>query len=103
MRKLITERGERLVMIEDGEPAVVVMSFAEYEKLAALPSERNGHTARSSAPVSEETLSLPSREDEWQIPDEPETEFIEEEHQPTSAVGLPRAHLDEIRLEDLPL
>ena len=103
IKKIIRQNGDKLILVENGEPEAVVMSFAEYEKLAALPSERNGHAARSATPVSEETLSSPLREREWQISDEPETEFVADEQPPTSAVGLSRRRLDEIRLEDLPL
>lgn len=97
IQKFVLEHGDKFVIVQDGEPAMVVMSFRDYEQLAGLSRGRNG-----AAPVSphEETLVLPSRQDEWQMSDDPETEFIADDPPP---IGLQRARLDEIRLEDLPL
>lgn len=105
IQKLVLEHGDKFVILQDGEPAMVVMSFSDYERLAGLPRGRNGAAPQT---PHEETLALPSRQDEWQtsrrdewqMPDAPETEFIADDPAPTP---LRRARLDEIRLEDLPL
>lgn len=97
IQKLVLEHGDKFVILQDGEPAMVVMSFSDYERMAGIPRGKNG--AIPPAPH-EETLVLPSRQDEWQMSDAPETEFIADDPAPTP---LQRARLDEIRLEDLPL
>ena len=102
IQKFVIGRGEKFVILQDGEPAMVVMSFSDYEKLAASPRGKVGN-ATPAHPASEETITLPQRQDEWQMADAPETEFITDE-QPTPGTGMAsRPRLDEIRLEDLPL
>lgn len=97
IQKLVLAHGEKFVIVQDGEPAMVVMSFSDYERLAGRAGAKNG-----APPIAahEETLVLPSRQDEWQVPDAPETEFIADE-QSLGVAARPR--IEEIRLEDLPL
>lgn len=102
IKNLVKGNGDKVILLENGEPAMVVMSLSDYEKLLTLPLGKNGG---ASAPH-EEALTLPSRRDEWQMPDAPETEFIADDSMPTTqpvTARAGRARLDEIRLEDLPL
>ena len=94
IKKFVTERGDRFILVENGEPALVLMSFSEYEKLAALPHGRNG------AAPAEEVLDLPLQKTEWELRDAEETELFADE-----AVEGRSSHtrLEEVRLEDLPL
>ena len=99
IQKFVLGQGEKFVILQDGAPAMVVMSFSDYEKLSGVSGGKN--SAKQSP--RETTIPLPQRQDEWQMPDAAETEFITDE-QPSSGTGVvPRARLDEIRLEDLPL
>ena len=36
LKNLVRENGDKVILVENGEPELVVMSFAEYEKLATL-------------------------------------------------------------------
>ena len=36
IKNMVRENGDKVIVMENGEPEVVVMSFAEYEKLAHL-------------------------------------------------------------------
>ncbi|MEK7099021.1 MAG: hypothetical protein AAB916_00715 [Patescibacteria group bacterium] len=102
IQKFVIGRGEKFVILQDGEPAMVVMSFSDYERMATSPRGKGG-SSTALHPASEETITLPQRQDEWQMADAPETEFIADE-QPAPGTGMaPRPRLDEIRLEDLPL
>ena len=94
IKKFVTERGDRFILVENGEPALVLMSFSEYEKLAASPQGRNG------AAPAEEVLDLPLQKTEWELRDAEETELFADE-----AVEGRSSHtrLEEVRLEDLPL
>lgn len=97
IKKFVVGCGEKFVLIEDGEPAMVVMSFSDYENLA-----RFSHDVKNAPPQAAryEAPTLPSRPEEWQIADAPETELIADDPPPAP---LARPRLDEIRLEDLPL
>lgn len=102
IKKYITELGNKCVIVEDGEPVLVVMSFSDYENLARpfLPDMLAGAKRAPPAAAREDPVAPPRRQDEWQIADAPETEFISDD---PPAVPLARPRLDEIRLEDLPL
>lgn len=98
IQKFVIGRNEKFVILQDGEPAMVIMSFSDYEKLAA-PSRVRGN-GMSAASAREEVAALPQRQDEWQMTDAPETEFIADD--PSGRVST-HPRMDEIRLEDLPL
>ncbi|MBI3631092.1 MAG: type II toxin-antitoxin system Phd/YefM family antitoxin [Candidatus Sungbacteria bacterium] len=84
IKNLVKGNGDRVILLENGEPEAVVMSFAEYEKLAAGVSARQG---------SEEEM----RAEEAGLG---ETEFIG----PAMVSAQGTFHRpEEIRLEDLPL
>ena len=36
IKNMVRENGDKVIVMENGEPEIVVMSFAEYEKLAYL-------------------------------------------------------------------
>lgn len=77
IKNLIKQTGDKFIVMDNGEPELVVMSFAEYEKL-------------------NESQKRPSRQEV-----EPEVE----EMIPAAiaeSIGLP-VRLEDIRLEDLPI
>lgn len=99
IQKFVLGQGEKFVILQDGEPAMVVMSFSDYEKLSGVSGGKNSSKQSSR----ETTIPLPQRQDEWQMADAEETEFIADEQVSTGRGVVSRARLDEIRLEDLPL
>ena len=99
IQKFVIGQGEKFVILQDGEPAMVVMSFNDYEKLSGVSGEKN---IGKQSPR-ETTLPMPQRQDEWQMADAGETEFIAEEQHSVGTGIVARARLEEIRLEDLPL
>lgn len=40
VKNLISNEGERVILVENGEPTVVLMSFGDYKKMAGLNPER---------------------------------------------------------------
>ena len=77
IKNLIKQNGDKFIIIENGEPELVVMSFAEYERIS-------------------KSREQPSRQEI-----EPEAE----EMTPAAvaeSIGLP-VRLEDIRLEDLPI
>ncbi|MEK7541476.1 MAG: hypothetical protein AAB533_01360, partial [Patescibacteria group bacterium] len=91
IKNLVRGNGDKVILVEDGEPAMVVMSFADYEKLIGLPQGVNG----GAAPAYEEDFAVPQRRGEWQANDgvqiqspeteAPETEFIADDPPPAPA------------------
>ena len=49
LKNMIRENGDKVIIMENDEPELVIMSFAEYEKLARLrlPDQIHGVRARS--------------------------------------------------------
>lgn len=93
IKKFILSPSDRLIFMEGGEPAVVLMSFSEYQKLASA-WQGNGQIVAGHEPL--EILSHP---EEWAPAEAPETELMSDEMPP----AVRTARLDQIRLEDLPL
>ena len=107
IKKFVTERGDTLIVAENGEPEIVVMSFREYAKIA-MPGSVNATDAGSRVGRPYET----TRGDGWEG-EVPETEFITGQESEAAQVsrGARRRITAEggalrgehIRLEDLPL
>ena len=102
IKNLVKQNGDKFIFVENGEPEMVVMSFQEYQRLAAYnanDANRHANTAnkidnRYADHLGEELESLGSP------PGLEETEFMA----PVLAesAGLP-VRLEDIRLEDLPI
>ena len=116
IKDLVKRNGERLILIEQGEPEIVMMSFSEYEKLAADSQADNDSLSRR------ESLETRMKPEEWTDPEAAETEFVTDEaptagqrprfdpvrNKPPGADAVPQAErisneVEQIRLEDLPL
>lgn len=117
IKKFVIERGDRFIMVENGKPAVVLMSFSDYAGLCISPA------SRTIIPDAAETFDLPSQADGWDTVEVSETELVAEEVQPPEAqrrfdpirsktplaTAIPPSAertykvVDQIRLEDLPL
>lgn len=90
-------RDHKFIFVENGEPDLVVMSFAEYERLIEREEDPVGYSNlfQAGAPELEPGIAHP------QVPEQvPYPKFA----------GLPRSetaslpvHLEDIRLEDLPV
>lgn len=87
IQKYVVERGDKCVIVENDEPVMVVMSFRDYENLSGLAHGTNG--APPKAARRDNAMTLPSRRDEWQTPDVPETEFIVERVSEEESIGFP--------------
>lgn len=93
IKNLVKSSGDKFIFVENGEPEVVVMSFAEYEKLTQSRSNVKIHQNDSNHSGDElGSFEPPSGFKE--------TEFLA----PVVAesIGLP-VRLEDIRLEDLPI
>ncbi len=104
--------GDKLILMENGEPEVVVMSFSEYAKIAGAGAD--GRVAAGAAPAgaapmspyaghaTEEQFDMPLH-DEWQgIDTGEETKLVVDEWPKAAAYQAP-VRLADIRLEDLPI
>ena len=111
LKNLLRENGDKVIFMENGEPEMVMMSFAEYEKLARLHLSDAPKASHSSAPVEKmRPEPAPAPED---IPHE--TEFVAPmEIAPIRLASVQgqeqfmrgdrhEARMSDIRLEDLPI
>lgn len=101
IKNLLKGNGDKLILMENGEPEAVVMSFAEYSKLANVSNAPHSKIAPL-RPTTEERFDVPSdagaiREAAVPI----ETEFIVDEARDMRP--QPSVRLADIRLEDLPI
>lgn len=104
IKNLVKQNGDKFIFVENGEPDIVVMSFAEYERLIEREDDAVGYSNlfQAGAPELQPDVSRvfapearhPSREPE------PYRKFAGFGKNET--VGLP-VHLEDIRLEDLPV
>ena len=114
IKNMVRENGDKVIIMENGEPELVVMSFAEYEKLARLRvkemvNSRNETAAsRYTEPMSREPDEEAMRETEFVAPlgiEAMQTARIPHNNAagvaPVSRNDSPR--LQDIRLEDLPI
>ena len=77
IKNLIKQNGDRIIIMENGEPELVVMSFAEYERISKSQEQPS---RREIEPEAEEMTPAAVAE----------------------SIGLP-VRLEDIRLEDLPI
>lgn len=92
LKNFIRQNGDRCIMIENGAPSLVVLSFSEYEKLIGVGGyQRNDAAPRTSYSYAYHGYKKQPNEDEEA------RETIASE-----SVGLP-VRLEDIRLEDLPI
>ena len=91
------DRDHKFIFVENGEPEMVVMSFAEYERLMRHEDDEVGYPSlfRAGAPELERHIEPPSAPERAPLP-----RFAG--FGQGGAVGLP-IHLEDIRLEDLPV
>ena len=97
IKNFVKQNGDKFILVEDGEPEIVVMSFREYERMREQDKEHHGYPATDPARMRHKHGS-PWRTAERSAE---ETEFTP----PGDTTLRPSApaRLDEVRLEDLPL
>ena len=108
IKNLVKQNGDKFIMIENGEPEIVMMSFREYEKLTGV--ETNPSTSLRIRQEVKQSLESQDYQEEFADLDPRglrETELIapvEPSSIPalTESIGLP-VRLEDIRLEDLPI
>jgi len=86
IKNFVKQNGDKFILLEDGEPSVVVMSFPEYEKLSSN-GVRPRIDVRSKNPRPSAQLA------------DLETESLKG----TEFVAPSPIRLEDIRLEDLPI
>ena len=105
IKNLVKKNGDKFIFVENGEPDIVVMSFAEYERLIEREDDTVGYSNLFQAGVPE---LEPDIRREATAPTFGE---VPPGHSPyrkfvgfgkSETVGLP-VHLEDIRLEDLPV
>lgn len=108
IKNFIKQTGDKFILLENGEPELVVMPFKEYERLLAHGLGKN--TAPSSmrpSIISSEDLVSEARRTEHARNDSLGyiSSALEQENAAmtiASPIGLPM-RLEDIRLEDLPI
>ena len=107
IKNLVKKNGDKIILVENDEPEIVMMSFSEYAKLTAVS---DGVSEKKSVQVKavDEQLDIPTMgqkmpepQDFWLAHEEPETEFLTASAPMLSdmLVGTPA----DVRLEDLPI
>lgn len=113
LKKFVKQNGDRFIVVENGEPEMVVMSFAEYQKLVGGKTSLPPAETKASAPnlndqdmVNAELNSLETYEGYNENGDIPSFQEkrprIRQAMDTMSDSGLP-IRLEDIRLEDLPI
>lgn len=104
-------RDHKFIFVENGEPDLVVMSFAEYERLLEREDDPVGYSNlfQAGAPELEPDIRRDATTPAFGEVPEPRPPFEElalyrkfAGFGKTETVGLP-VHLEDIRLEDLPV
>lgn len=109
LKKLVRESGNNFIVLENGEPELVILSFREYEKLLEECS-RASRSDSSDGGFSDFAREAASNETEVILPSDTERgasggegraeQIVRDSHPPSQ--GLP-IRLEDIRLEDLPI
>ncbi len=111
IKNLIKRNGDKVIVVENGEPELVVMSFKEYEKITEAhvrPSMERVSTERASV----DTPAGPGRTPSFNKPAPAERDELGEDIEKETEVVVPMTadyhtirplRLEDIRLEDLPL
>ena len=112
IKNLVKQNGDKVILVENDEPEVVVMSFAEYEKLMAREAPHaSGYRAepRDGVRVEEaafhETEFIPHFPENFSSTADTAGESAGFVRPSAAAIAVSDAfvHPEEIRLEDLPL
>ncbi len=112
LKNMVRENGDKVILVENGEPELVVMSFAEYEKLARLKLPETA----SSVPQTKPKAQNVQPEVRTPADDMHETEFMApleiapirtasiqgDQFERPGRVGE-SGRMSDIRLEDLPI
>jgi len=112
LKNLVRDNGDKVILVENGEPELVVMSFAEYEKLARLKLPEAALSVPQTKPKAQNVQS----EVGTSADDMHETEFVAPlEIAPVRTASIhgdefgrqgrggELARMSDIRLEDLPI
>lgn len=99
IKNLVKKNGDKFIFVENGEPDLVVMSFAEYERLIEREDDTVGYSNLFQAGAPE--LRRLQRESEYPS-EEPAPYRKFAGFGKNETIGLP-VHLEDIRLEDLPV
>lgn len=108
IKNFIKNHGDTFIILEDGEPGFVVMSYQDYEKMVTQNLERDvrqewaDYTIRVPVPATSPVKDFPRRRDTGDFTEGEfqETEFFASGNNESSRQPL---RLEDIRLEDLPI
>lgn len=112
IKNMIRESGDKVVFMENGEPEFVVMSFAEYEKLARLhlPEVKSSMRSKINSQGNEAEMRYTDndrvRETEFLTPIDTgpiRTASVMEYDRPMEPDRGNLARMADVRLEDLPI
>ncbi|MBI3420641.1 MAG: hypothetical protein HY006_01115 [Candidatus Sungbacteria bacterium] len=94
IKNLVRLNGDKVILVENDEPEIVVMSFHEYEKIMHQDATNMSEPARG-------TVDTPHVSD-IPRPSLGNAAIGGYEQHSRESIGLP-VHLEDIRLEDLPV
>jgi len=104
IKNLVKGNGEKLILVENGEPEVVVMSFSEYAKIAGADAPARHQASVPDGHATEERFDLPAREERRESEAMGEIDLTFDEWPQSKPVTRdPPIRLADVRLEDLPI
>ena len=107
IKNLVKQNGDKVILVENDEPEIVMMSFAEYARITGVAADAGNGATRSAPATTEERLDMPMPHASM-MPRMPESEdsadmeFILGEERDREMSHAP-VRLADIRLEDLPI
>ena len=108
IKNMVRENGDKVIFMENGEPDLVMMSFAEYEKLARLHLTETPRTQKHKTSVEKTGPEMNSPSDDTAHG----TEFMAPMEiapirtasiQGIEQFGRGETRMSDVRLEDLPI
>jgi len=73
LKKLVSKNRERVILVEEGKPSLVLLSFDDYKKMAGLnPGEDQSNPSQSNpSPKEEQSLQESNKKEELKLEDLP--------------------------------
>lgn len=100
LKNLVKQNGDKFVLVENGEPEIVMMSFHEYQRLAEHTINQQMHIGLANLYANTANREYADYSDDMSVDRLPETEFLTPHE--SELPGLP-VRLEDIRLDDLPI
>ncbi len=105
IKKLVQQNGDKFIVLENGEPELVILSFEEYERLLGIQQALKKEVSQPiyyMPPVSRSEQAEESRPLDFADLDSNRLEETEFETMAAETARLP-LRLEDIRIEDLPI